>query len=50
MATQPLCCWCVINRVETRLDADSRCPVHGLVRDRLLGFVRMDVKFLTEER
>lgn len=46
---RPLCCWCAINYVETRLDADSRCPVHGLVLDRLLGTVRLDVRFMDND-
>ena len=49
MPTTPRCCWCALAHVDTRLDADSRCPVHGLVLDRFLGTVRMDVRFLTAE-
>ena len=40
-------CWlCFLAHVETRLDAQSRCVVHGLVKDRVLGIVRVDVTLL----
>jgi len=41
----PLCWLCLVSRVETRLDTDSKCSIHGLVKDRVLGFVRVDVGF-----
>lgn len=41
-----LCCWCFVLQIKTVLDAESRCPVHGLVKDRILGLVRMDTRLL----
>jgi len=43
-------CWlCFLNRVATRLDVESRCPMHGLIRDRVLAIVQVDVQFLDGE-
>lgn len=46
MKKQPVCWICFLEHVETRLDADSRCPLHGLIRDRVLGIVRVSETFL----
>jgi hypothetical protein len=46
--TRPVCWLCLLDRVRTDLDAASRCPVHGLVRDRVLGFVQVDVRLLAK--
>lgn len=44
-------CWlCFVVRVETRLNDDSRCPIHGLVKDRVLGLVRVDTRLLDDKR
>ena len=42
----PLCWLCFLAHVGTRLDAKSRCAIHGLVKDRVLGIVQVDVKLL----
>lgn len=43
---RPLCWLCFVNHDETRLDEQSRCPFHGLMKDRVLGIVRVDVRML----
>lgn len=48
MTPHPVCWLCFLDHIETRLDAESRCPIHGLVKDRVLGLVRMAVGFLKE--
>lgn len=45
-AKAPLCWLCFVGHVETRLDSESRCPTHGLVKDRVLGLVRVDERLL----
>jgi len=45
---RPLCWLCFLDRVATRLDAESHCPFHGLIRDRVLGIVHIDAGFLTD--
>jgi hypothetical protein len=45
-ARRPLCWLCFVARVESRLDAESMCVVHGLVKDRVLGFVQVDERIL----
>jgi len=43
-------CWlCFLQHIRTHLDADSRCPVHGLLKDRVLGIVRVDTKLLEDQ-
>ena len=40
-------CWlCALDRIVQRLDAKSCCVMHGLVKDRILGIVQVDVRFL----
>jgi len=40
-------CWlCFLDHIETRLDTASRCSIHGLVKDRVLGMIRVDVNLL----
>ena len=48
MSPPPLCWLCFVARIRTELDTDSRCPMHGLVRDRVLGLVRVDIRMLEE--
>jgi len=47
---RPLCWLCFVAHDETRLDSDDRCPIHGLVRDRVIGIVQVDISFLKERR
>lgn len=46
MYISPLCWLCFLDHNGTPLDEASRCPIHGLVRDRVLGLVRIDERFL----
>lgn len=43
---RPVCWICFVAGVVTRLDDESRCPMHGLVRDRVLGIVQVDTRIL----
>lgn len=40
-------CWlCCLDNIPTPLDAESKCPMHGLVKDRVLCMIQVDVKLL----
>lgn len=43
---RPLCWRCFLQHDEEHLDEKSCCRIHGLVKDRVLGIVRVSVNIL----
>jgi len=45
-STRPPCWLCLMNGYVVRLNVSSRCPIHGMVRDRVLTIVQVDTRLL----